>query len=223
MEVVLDMGLDHPRRLLVHYTEHAWLGEEDSVKSEEEQELKQRREERLCREKGLAEAEAEVEAEGKWREMREEMQKVAQVMQGMSIGLERLIRGEGGGGGGGDDGNDGGEGENGGNGEGNEGGGGGGGRGGRGNSGGGGRGNRGGSGGRGSSAEATNDRTWKNGLPSYISKHSSKFDSEKPVTLILFLSEVYDLLEGIRQQNDVEAAKELLVKYADQKVMEAWH
>ena len=68
-----------------------------------------------------------------------------------------------------------------------------------------------------------NDRTWKNGLPLYTSKHSPKFDLDKPVTLISFLSEIHNLLEGVGQQNDVEAAKKLLIKYADQKVTEAWH
>ena len=62
---------------------------------------------------------------------------------------------------------------------------------------------------------------WKNGLLSYTSKHLLKFDPEKLVILISFLSEIHNLLEGIRQQNDIEAAKELLIKYADQEVTEA--
>lgn len=132
----------------------------------------------------------------------------------MSVGLERLIRGEGGGGGG-DDRNNGEGGGNGGNGRGNRGGGEKGSEGGsKGN--GGGRGGRGGGGGsRGSGAGAVNNRMWKNGLLLYTSKHSPKFDPEKLVILISFLSKVYNLLKGIRQQNDVETAKELLIKYVD--------
>ena len=76
-EVVPDTGLDRPRGLLIHYKGHAWPGEEDSMKSEEEGELEQRREERLRREEGLAEVEAEAEAEGEWRKIWEEMQEVA--------------------------------------------------------------------------------------------------------------------------------------------------
>ena len=67
MEVVPDTGLDRPRGLSVHYKEHVWLGEEDSVKSEEEGELERRREERLRREEGLAEAEAAAEDGGHGR------------------------------------------------------------------------------------------------------------------------------------------------------------
>ena len=165
---------------------NAQPGEEDSVKSEEG-ELEQRREERLRREEGLAEA------EGEWREMREEMREVAQIMRGMSVELERLIGGGGGGerGGGGDDGNNGEGGGNGRNSGGHRGGGGGGGGGGSG-------GNGGGRGGGGGGAGAANNRTWKNSLLLYTSKHSPKFDPEKPVTLILFLSEIHDLLEGVR-------------------------
>ena len=156
-EVVPDIGLDRLHGLSVHYIKHVQLGKEDSVKSKE-RELEWRREERLRREEGLAETEAE--AEGEWREIQEEMWEVVRAIRGMSIGLERLIRGgEGGGEGrGGDDGNNDEREENRRNSGGHRGGGEkGGGEGGRGNSGGRGGGGGGGTG-RGSSAGAVNDR-----------------------------------------------------------------